>query len=70
MTGLQQLASNGRRVYRANKRGKDLFGDLNALPGPGIYIELVQGIYSTSVPEINRQPKIREGVCGAAIIRT
>jgi hypothetical protein len=67
VTGLQQLTSNGRRVYRANK---GLFGDPNALPGPGIYIELVQGIYSTSVPEINRQPKIREGVCGAAIIRT
>jgi hypothetical protein len=69
VTGPQQLASNGRRVYRANKRGKDLFGDPSALPGPGIYVELVQGIYSTSAPEINRQPKIREGVCSAAIIR-
>ena len=69
VTGPQQLASNGRRVYRANKRGKDLFDDPSALLGPGIYIELVQGIYATSAPEINKQPKIREGVCGAAIIR-
>jgi hypothetical protein len=69
VTGPQQLASNGKRVYRANKRGKDLFGDPSALPGPGRYIELVQGIYTTSAPEINKQPKIREGVCGAAIIR-
>ena len=58
VTGPQQLASNVRRVYRANKRGKDLFGDPSALPGPGIYVELVQGIYTTSAPEINRQPKI------------
>jgi hypothetical protein len=69
VTGPQQLASNGRRVYRADKRGKDLFGDPSALPRPGIYVELVQGIYATSTPEINRQPKNREGVCGAAIIR-
>jgi hypothetical protein len=69
VTGPQQLASNGVRVYKANKRGKDLFGDPSALPGPGRYVELVQGIYATSAPEINRQPKIREGVCGAAIIR-
>lgn len=69
VTGPQQLASNGKRVYRANRRGKDLFGDTSSLPSAGRYVELVQGIYATSSPEMNRQPEIREGVCGAAIIR-
>jgi hypothetical protein len=69
VTGPKQLACNGKRVYKANKSGKDLFGDPSVKPRPGIYVELVQGVYATSAPEINRHPKIREGVCGAAIIR-
>ena len=69
VTGPQQLASSGVRVYKANKRGKDLFGDPSALTRPARYVELVQGVYATSTREINRQPKIREGLRGAAIIR-
>lgn len=69
VTGPQRLASNGTRVLKANMRAKELFGDPSALLGPRKYVELVQGIYSTSAPEINGEPKIREGVCGAAVIR-
>jgi hypothetical protein len=59
----------GRDKYPQVRFSSSCFGDPSALPGPGIYVELVQGIYATSTPEINRQPKNREGVCGAAIIR-
>jgi hypothetical protein len=42
---------------------------LVTLPCPGKYIELVQGIYATSVPEIDGGPQIREGVYGSAVFR-
>ena len=29
----------------------------------------MQGIFATSVPEINTRPQIREGVCGSAVFR-
>lgn len=67
VTGPQNLASAGRRVYQGTPR--DLVGESESLPVPGIYIRLEQGIFATSVPEINSEPIIREGVCGAAILR-
>jgi hypothetical protein len=70
VTGPQQLSSNGIRVLKAGGGSNGLFGPKNQLPEPGKYIELFQGIYATSTPEINTFPKIREGVCGAAVLRS
>lgn len=38
-------------------------------PDENIYIELRQGIYATNEPKIPTQPKVREGACGAVLIR-
>lgn len=69
VAGPQQLASMGKRVCKVDIKDNDLFSDPNALPMSEEYGELVQGIYATSMPPINRQPRIQEGVCGAPIIR-
>ncbi|KFZ17188.1 hypothetical protein V502_04695 [Pseudogymnoascus sp. VKM F-4520 (FW-2644)] len=69
VTGPQQLASIGKRVCKVDVTGNDLFSDPNAPSISPEYGELVQGIYATSMPPINRQPRIQDGVCGAPIIR-
>lgn len=69
VTGPQQLASIGKRVCKVDIRGNDLFSDPDAPSTSPEYGELVQGIYATSMPPINRQPRIQDGVCGAPIIR-
>ena len=47
-----------------------LKGPENLLPpDENIYIELRQGIYATNEPKIPKLPKIREGVCGAVLLR-
>ena len=69
VTGPQQLASIGKRVCKVDITGNDLFSDPHAPSTSPEYGELVQGIYATSMPPINRQPRIQDGVCGAPIIR-
>ncbi|OBT74295.1 hypothetical protein VF21_07380 [Pseudogymnoascus sp. 05NY08] len=69
VTGPQQLASVGKRICKVDMQGNDFFSDPDTLPVPGKYGELVQCIYATSMPPINSQQKIQNGVCGAPIIR-
>jgi hypothetical protein len=69
VTGPQQLASVGKRVCKVDMKGNDFFRDPDALLTPGEYTELVQCIYATTMPPINSQQKIQNGVCGAPIIR-
>lgn len=68
VTGQQLLASMGARVIKADKRGRDFFGGPDVGPKSGYFIELCQRIYATSTPEIYGYSKIREGVCGAAVV--
>lgn len=69
VTGAQRLAGLGKRVVKADQRGRDFFGSENPQLAPGTYIKLKQGIWATSAPEITGLPKTRSGVCGAAIMR-
>ena len=68
-TGLQRLICLGVRTRTPNMREKDLIGKPGELPEPGTYIRLIQGIYALSSPEITAKPHIRNGVCGAALLR-
>ena len=70
ITGIQQLGSLGVRVMIPGVREKDLIGKLEDLPGPSTYVTMVQGVYAMSAPEISAKPRIREGVCGSALVRT
>jgi hypothetical protein len=77
ITGPQKLTLHGiRRTVRQGARAtqqydiktKELPSDL--LPSPKLpCLGLVQGMFSSSALEIPRQPKIRAGVCGSAVIR-
>ncbi|KFY45180.1 hypothetical protein V494_01105 [Pseudogymnoascus sp. VKM F-4513 (FW-928)] len=69
VTGPHPLASVGKRVCRVNKRGNDLFSDPDAVPDSRENSEFVQGIFATSIPQINRQSKIQDGISGAPIVR-
>jgi hypothetical protein len=69
VTGPQQLASVGKRICKVDIQGNDFFSVPDAVLTPGEYGELVQCIYATSMPPINSQQKIQDGVCGAPIIR-
>lgn len=73
VTGRQQLASRGVRVIRVDQRNTGILQPTGAsskdIPTAGTYITLVQGIFATSTPEITGEPKIRAGVCGAAVVR-
>ncbi|OBT49394.1 hypothetical protein VE00_00474 [Pseudogymnoascus sp. WSF 3629] len=69
VTGPQQLASVGKRICKVDIQGNDFFSIPDAVLTPGEYGELVQCIYATSMPPINSQQKIQDGVCGAPIIR-
>lgn len=62
VTGPQQLASIGKRVCKVDIRGNDLFSNPDGLGTSKECGELVQGIYATSMPPINRQQKIQDGV--------
>lgn len=77
ITGPQKLMLNGirwtvRQGARATQqydiKTKGLCPDL--LPSPNLpYLGLIQGMFSSSTSEIPRQPQIRAGVCGSAVIR-
>ena len=69
VTGAQTLVCMGIRVRSKSQRERDIQGKPEDLPPPGQYISPVQGIYATSTREITGKPQIREGVCGAAIVR-
>ncbi|RFU28041.1 hypothetical protein B7463_g8286, partial [Scytalidium lignicola] len=73
-TGRQQgLSCRGVRAITAQDKqrrvDKVLKEHQKDLPDPGIYMVLAQGIWATSDPIVNSQPIIREGSCGAAIVR-
>jgi hypothetical protein len=79
MTGPQKMTFHGARFAKASRRTaraaaqhdirpKDL--DSKLLPSPKLpYLELGQGIYSTTATEIPTRPQIRARVCGSALIR-
>jgi hypothetical protein len=74
VTGKQRLACVGVRLLmerRERARGHPhLIGPESLLPpDENLYIALRQGIYATNEPMIPKQPKIREGVCGAVLVR-
>jgi hypothetical protein len=62
-----QRIGDGREKTFIQKR--DVEGKLAPLPGDGRIMFLRQGIFATSAPEINACPQVREGACGAALIR-
>jgi hypothetical protein len=70
-TSVQRLVCLGRRIRRANTRTEDLYraGKDAELPAPGNYIILEQGIMATGEPEMRGTPRLREGVCGSALLR-
>ncbi|KAL9020027.1 MAG: hypothetical protein Q9185_002715 [Variospora sp. 1 TL-2023] len=73
VTGRQTLKCLGIRIRKDSSREKDFIvgkGQEHLLPPSGKYINLIQGIYATSEPVIKSPPKIREGVCGSALVRS
>jgi hypothetical protein len=70
-TSVQRLICHGRRIQKLNPRTEGLYRASEAaeLPGPGAYIVLEQGIMATGEPEMRGTPRIREGVCGSALLR-
>jgi hypothetical protein len=67
VTGRQRLRLHGIRIRAeppSNLKGKP--GDL---PTPGNHLIFPQGIYATGHPEICTWPRIRDGVCGSAVVR-
>ena len=74
VAGKQRLGSVGMRYpleRRENTRGHPhlIAAESHLPPDENIYIKLRQGIYATNKPKIPKQPKIREEVCGAVLIR-
>jgi hypothetical protein len=75
VTGTQKLICLGCIVQKADRRERDIvqkrdgMGQHAPLPGDGSFMMLSQGIYATSAPENHSSPKIRAGVCGAALVR-
>lgn len=47
----------------------ELKGKQSELPEPGRYVKTIQGIYSTNEPIVYGEPIIRDGCCGAALVR-
>jgi hypothetical protein len=70
-TSVQRLICLGSRVRKADARTEDLLQVHQGveLPAPGKYIVLEQGIYATGEPEMRGTPRLREGVCGSALLR-
>jgi len=74
VTGKQRLKCVGvrsRLKRRKNARSHSHLQGPESLPpsDENIYVGLHQGIYATNEPKIPKQPKIREGVCGAVLVR-
>jgi hypothetical protein len=74
VTGKQRLRCVGMRylfVRKANSRSHPrLVGPDDLLPrDESLYVELAQGIYASNEEKIPGQPKIREGICGAVLLR-
>ncbi|KAI9852298.1 MAG: hypothetical protein M1838_001187 [Thelocarpon superellum] len=68
VTGTQRLRCLGVRLPISQSRPSRQA----QVPGPPPdepYVTVRQGIYATSAPEIGSMPKIRDGVCGSALIR-
>ena len=70
-TSVQRLTCFGTRVRKCDARTEDLYQASSnvELPSTGRYVLLNQGIYATGCPEIKGTPRIREGVCGSALLR-
>jgi hypothetical protein len=74
VTGKQRLKCVGvrfplKRRENARSHPHRIGPESHLPPDENIYIELRQGIYATNEPKILKQPKIREGVCGAVLVR-
>jgi hypothetical protein len=74
VTGKQRLRCVGKRLpleRRQNARSHPhlMAPESHLPPDENIYIQLRQGIYATNELKIPKQPKIREGVCGAVLVR-
>lgn len=77
ITGVQRLLLDGTRYpVRQGARATQQYAvktkglSSDELPSPKLqYLELAQGMFSTAAIEIPRQPQIRAGVCGSAVIR-
>ena len=75
-TGKQKVRGNGRR-YQIQRRPGEPHYHLRAIEGKEdllppdkvAYIELEQGACVTNDPIMHRKPYIREGVCGAVLLR-
>lgn len=67
ITGVQPLICLGiRRRTSTGRQAKDLQLFLE----PGVpYLAVDEGIYATNAPEINGELQIRDGVCGAPLVR-
>ncbi|KAI9784967.1 MAG: hypothetical protein M1839_001163 [Geoglossum umbratile] len=70
VTGRQRIKCLGKRIIMEGKSKAVLKGNPDGLPEPRRYTELRQGIYATNSPEIHGHPKVREGVCGSALVRS
>jgi hypothetical protein len=68
VTGRQRLRCLGKRIVTEGAK-EVLKGKPEDLPGPGKCIVLRQGVYATNSPKIHASPKIREGICGSALVR-
>ena len=70
-TSVQRLTCLGRRIRKAAARTEDLFraDEDTELPASKTYIVLNQGIMATGESEIRGTPRLREGVCGSALLR-
>ena len=69
VTGRQRIKCLGKRILVKGGSKAVLKGKPEDLQGPGKYISLQQGVYATNSPEIHGYPKVREGVCGSALVR-
>ncbi len=70
-TSVQRLVCFGRRIRKENASVEDLHRvhPNVELPSPGKCIVFEQGIMATGEPELRRSPRLREGVCGSALLR-
>jgi hypothetical protein len=73
VTGKQKFRCNGTRFIFEREPGKvhkDLYGPANLLPQAGVaYIKLEQLACATNEPIMTKPPYVREGVCGAVLVR-
>lgn len=69
VAGRQALRCAGTRIVAKPGASSSLKGSSENLPLPGKYLWLRQGVWVTNAPEILGTPRLRAGVCGAAIVR-